>query len=249
MPLAAPGPCLHQSSPTRATAPQSRSLWRCQRADAVPELSGFSLTLQLPPADHSRSVAQAEMPPCHQPAENHPLLPGRATATAPREPSPLPAHPKASPARSSRQMQAGGNGTSLPPREESLVAKLPGASTVAGSWGQGHVSAGNGSSVPSLSGDCHTATQPLRASTATPARRLPGTPKLGPHPAQSTGSPRQRGTSGTKGAARTDPRTRIQRKPGSPWARHRTATSTPPRHHPPLAAPCARAEPGRVGVR
>lgn len=62
MPSAMPGPCRHLPSLAGAAALQSHGLWRCQRANATPELPGFSPTPD----------AQAEMLTCHQPAENYP---------------------------------------------------------------------------------------------------------------------------------------------------------------------------------
>lgn len=85
-------------------------------------------------------------------------------------------------------------------------------------------------------------------STFVPVRRLTGTPKLSPRPAQSTGSHRQRGSSATQ-------EQRAQRgqilapgsssEPGSPYARNCTATSNPAPHHSPPAARILPAAPGK----
>lgn len=130
------------------------------------------------------------------------------------------------------------------------MARLRCASTIAGSQGQGYVSAGNGSPVLSLTGNSHTAMQHLHASTAIPTCGLTGTPK----PSAEHRLPLaawQLSHSGAKGSARTDPCTRIQwqtkqsscQKPYSHQQPHPASSSTGCPH----PARCSRKEPGGCG--
>lgn len=149
-------------SMARGAAPQSH-----QRANTTPKLSGFS-----PAPSHFSSLlmtaTSAETPTCHQPAQNHPHLPDSLLCCL-RPPAPK--H-----LRAAQQAEAGRRqwppccllGKS-PRRQEPTVARLHRASTMAGSQGEGHVSGGSSSHVPSVTMDSHTAMEHLHASTATQA--------------------------------------------------------------------------------
>lgn len=127
------------------------------------------------------------------------------------------------------------------------MARLRCASTTTGSQGQGYVSAGNGSPVPSQTGNSHTAMQHQNASTAIPTC---GLTKLSPKHRLPPAA-WQLSHSGAKGAARTDPCTRIQRqtkqspcqKPYSHQQPHPASSSTGCPH----PARCSRKEPDGCG--
>jgi len=210
MSLATPG-----SSLARAAAPQSRSLRRYQKANAIPELCSFSPTPShfgsLPLMTAARQHKQKRLPVTSQ---------LKATATAPREPS-IPAArcpPTQSSSNAAGRCRQAAMAAGRRARQQGCAT--PAASLALGD--RGTCRPGTARWFPPAAG---TATLP-RGTWVPAARRLTGTAEL-------SACPVQRGSAATReqrAQTRQIPTPGSSGKLGSPCARNCTAT---PSHHPP----------------